>query len=212
MLDHDVRSLQLLEQQERQRGPASAAADDSERAEEVHRARQVAGEKHDREQIEKHPQRAAEAIVGATRRALANADGHLCDPGTVHRGQYRDEAMQIAVQPEMVQQVRAVCLERAAKVAQLDARQLADQPVRDARRQPPRQQAVVAVLAPAVDQVVAFLDLGQQRGNVLGSMLQIAVHRDNHLSRGGLEAGCQGSGLAGVAPQADCLQPRLVGA
>ena len=65
---------------------------------------------------------------------------------------------------------------------------------------------VDAVFAPAAGDIVTLVDFGQQRGNVFGSVLQVAVHGDHHVAFGFVEPRREGRGLPEVAAQPDDLQ------
>ena len=67
----------------------------------------------------------------------------------------------------------------------------------------------MAVLAPAVDEVVAFVDLGEHRGDVFGVVLEVAVDRDDDVARGMFDAGAHRGGLAVVAAELDDAEARL---
>jgi hypothetical protein len=62
------------------------------------------------------------------------------------------------------------------------------------------------VLPPAAGDVVAFVDLRKQRGNVLGRMLQIPIHGNHHAALRLVESGGECGGLPEIAPQTDHLQ------
>ena len=92
---------------------------------------------------------------------------------------------------------------------QRDARELRHQPVGDLRRHAARPQVVHALLAPAADDVVAFVELREQLRNFLGRVLQIAVHGDDHLAGGGVESGGERGRLPVVARKADRAHVRV---
>ncbi len=64
-------------------------------------------------------------------------------------------------------------------------------------------EVVNALLAPAGDDVVALFELFEEVGNVVGIVLQVAVHGENELARGVVETRRQRRGLAEVAAQLD---------
>ena len=55
---------------------------------------------------------------------------NLGDAGAGHVGERRQEAMHLAVEPRLLDDLRAVGLERAAVVVQADAGDASDEPVR----------------------------------------------------------------------------------
>ena len=88
-------------------------------------------------------------------------DDDFADAKALGRGQHRHEAVQLAVQPDLVHHFAAIGLQAAVVVVQLHAGQPADQPVEHSRRQHlvPR---VVPLALPAADDVEAFVELGEQ--------------------------------------------------
>ena len=79
------------------------------------------------------------------------------------------------------------------------------------RGQAAREQLVLALVAPADDQVVAFPDLDEQLRDVGRIVLQVGVHGHQRGARGMLDAGHHGGGLAAVAAELDHLDPRIGG-
>ena len=60
---------------------------------------------------------------------------------------------------------------------------------------------VLAILAPAGNDVKAFVKLGQQLGNVVWIILQVAVHRHDNVASGVIQPGHERGGLAVVAAE-----------
>ena len=117
--------------------------------------------------------------------------------------------MQLAVQVDVLQDFGAICLEGGAEVAQVHARSLRHEPVRDARRNFSRDGIVQTSLAPSARDVVPLVDLREESRYIFGLVLQIAVERDDDFTLGLVEPGRQSGSLAEVAAQADHLQPRI---
>ena len=65
---------------------------------------------------------------------------------------------------------------------------------------------VHALFAPAARDIVSLFDLGKQRGNVLGGVLQVAVERNDDVALCFVEAGGKRGGLPEIAAQADHFQ------
>ena len=83
------------------------------------------------------------------------------------------------------------------------ARQLRHQPVCDLRGQAARPEVVNPLLAPAADNVVPFTQLREELGNLFGLVLEIAIHRDDDVPRGRVEAGGERSRLTIVSRERD---------
>src|SRR6202022_2507658 len=59
------------------------------------------------------------------------------------------------------------------------------------------------MLAPAADDVVALFKLGEEVGDLVGIMLEIAVHGEDEVALGVIEAGSEGGCLTEVAAEFD---------
>ncbi len=103
-------------------------------------------------------------------------------------------------------EVAAIGLERTAVVVQPHVGDIGDEAVGDHGRQLAVEKTVLAVLAPAADDVVPFVDLGHEQRDVVGIVLQIGVHGDDHFAARLVEAGREGRRLPEVAAQAHHLE------
>ncbi len=134
--------------------------------------------------------------------ARAVVDHALDDVGPGSVGQHGDEAMHLAIEPHVIEHLAAVGLERAAVVVQFNTGHKRDDAVGDLRGQPPRERAILAVLAPAADQVAALrLHLLKHERDVVRVVLQIGVHQGDDRAVGVVNAGLDSGGLPEVAAQ-----------
>ena len=124
--------------------------------------------------------------------------GHARPGPTCKRGQ---EAVHFAVEADVLSDLAAVGLERAAVVVQVDARAPRDKPVGDHRGQFARDGLVLTVLAPAARHIVALVQLGQQQPDVGRIVLQVRVHRHDNVAGGRVEARGHRSRLTEIAPE-----------
>ena len=145
------------------------------------------------------------------RSARMVAHDHLGHARALLRGEDGDEAVPLAVEVHAGEHAAPVGLERAAVVVQLDARQPRDEGVGRPRRQAARHQGVLALAPPAGDDVVAFVELGEQHRDVGRIVLQIGVERHDDVAARGVEAGGHRRRLAEVAREADDAQLRAAG-
>ncbi len=81
-----------------------------------------------------------------------------------------------------------------------------DQPVGEAAGQLASELLVLPVLAPSGDHVGSGVELREQLADVGGIVLEIAVHRDDHLAAGRFDARAHRRGLAEIEPEADHVQ------
>ena len=114
-----------------------------------------------------------------------------------------NKAMQLAVERHFLHHLAPIGLEGGAEVVQLHAAQLGHQPVGDLGRNPPHDKVINALLAPAADDVVSLAQLLQEHGNVVGIVLQVAIHGDDVFAFSMIETGRQRGGLPEVAAQFD---------
>ena len=146
-------------------------------------------------------------VLPAVPRVVAHLDlRHL---GPVHLRQHRDEAVHLAVQRQRLGQVAPHRPERAAHVLDAHAGHLPDQPVAQPARRLANQRVVLAVLAQAEHGVVTLRQLLQQHRDVGRVVLQVAVHRHEHVALRPVDAGPQRRRLAEVAPHLDHLDARV---
>jgi len=114
-----------------------------------------------------------------------------------------DEAVHLRIQRDAFDDRRAVGLERTAVVFDGDTRDPADHPVGDDGWDLTGHELVLAFVAPADHDIEALPDLFQEQGDVARVVLEIAVHGDDDLAAGVLDAGDHGRGLAVVLTEAD---------
>ena len=124
-------------------------------------------------------------------------------------GNRRQEPVHLAVQPQRLDDLRAKHLQRAAVVVQLHARRPRDDPVRHHRRQPARQERVLPVLPPAADDVGALLDQLDQRRDVRGVVLQVAVRRHDQRPARVRKPGGERRRLTEIPPEPDHPHARV---
>ena len=154
-------------------------------------------------EIGHHAPRARQAVVRLVLRPRNVRDGHFRDPRASPARQRRNEPMQIAVEPDALDRRRAVGLERGAEIVERHAGDPGHQPVGDFRRHSARPQIVHPLLPPAADDVVPFVELGEQLRNLFRRVLQVAVHRHDHRALSRVEAGGQRGRLPVVPGERD---------
>src|ERR1700722_13555064 len=199
----------LLDRQPEQSASAQPRADQSPLPEKMHRPRKIFQQKPNGENVEHYPKRPAKPIMRSPRRTRQIANRHLRPPSSVKRRQRRNEPMQLAIQVDVLQNLRAISLESRAEVPQLNARNLRHHPIRNPGRNLPRHGIIQPVLPPPASDVVPFFDFFKQRRNILGSMLQIAIERNDNAPLSLLESRRQRRRLPEIPPQPDDLQPMI---
>ncbi len=124
--------------------------------------------------------------------------------------QDRDETVHLSVQLEVVRDLPADGFERATQIVDRKAGRPRDQRVGELGREFSAEPGVLSVASPAVHQVIAFLQLGEQQGDVRRIILKVAVDRHNHVAHGVFQAGLHRRGLAVVAPEEDHADVRIL--
>src|ERR1700693_5394413 len=109
--------------------------------------------------------------------------------------------MQFAVERNLFENVAAVGLEGGTEVVDIDSADLGHHPVGDARGDAAHPEIVDAHFAPSADDVIASGNFFQKQWDIVGVVLQIAIHGDDVLAAGMIETGCQSGGLAKVPAQ-----------
>ena len=111
--------------------------------------------------------------------------------------------MHFAVERNILDHFAAIGFEGGAEVVDGNAGEPRHDPVGAGGGNAAQDEVVNAHLAPAGDDVVSLVELFKKSGNVVGIVLQVAVHGQDELARGVVKAGGQGRGLAKVAAQLD---------
>ena len=127
-------------------------------------------------------ERAADAVLALAGRARSMIDDDLRDLAARPRRVDGDEAMHLAIEVHVLDDALAIRLERAAVVVDVDAADARDEPVRNDRGESAREQLVLAVFAPAADDVEALVHLGEQARDVGRIVLQIGIERNDHFA------------------------------
>ncbi len=109
--------------------------------------------------------------------------------------------MHLAIQRNIVDDLAAVGFEGCAEVVNVHTRKLGHQPVGASRRNPSHNEVVDPFLPPSRNDVIPLLELLKESGNVIGIVLQIAIHGQNELARGVIESGGKRRGLAKIPAQ-----------
>src|SRR6185437_5138501 len=188
-----------------QHGHAAAAQNGQhpDAAEEVQRTAHVFEQEANRKQIEEDAEGAADAVMALASLAVHIADGNLADRGSVPACQRGNEAVHFAVKRDVLDDLSAIGLEGSSEVVNVHAGEFGHEPIGAARRNAAQNEVVNALFAPAGDNVIAFIELFQEGGNVIGIVLQVAIHGKDELARGMIESGRQSRRLTEVAPQLD---------
>src|SRR5438094_833070 len=114
--------------------------------------------------------------------------------------------MHLAGELHVVDDLAAIRLQRAAEVAQLDARDARDDPVGDLRRDHTTR-IVTPVPAPAADHVIALVDLLQEVRYIVRVVLHVAVKEDEHRATAVIDPRLHRGRLAEVAAKAHDSDP-----
>ena len=129
---HDVLASYDLEDQE----PGSHACacehtEGAQSAEEVQRARHIAKQEPDGEQVEEDAEGSGDAVVGLPCCAGGIGDGNLADARSIPGGEGWNEAVHLAVERDVLDDFAAIGLEGGAEVVDVDVAEDRHDPVGD---------------------------------------------------------------------------------
>src|SRR5690348_1429928 len=124
-------------------------------------------------------------------------DGDLSDAKTELVRKHRDEAVQVSVDADTVQKLGAERLETTVHVVQVKAGNESRHTVVDPREHPARKR-ILPIALPPRDEVIAFVELGEQVRDLSRIVLKVGVHRDDHRSTDDVEPCAERGGLAEV--------------
>ena len=182
---------------------ADRPEDEAQRPEDLQGPVDEADDELDRHQVEEDAPRPGQAVLGFAPQADDVGDGLFDDLEALPADEGRDEAVQLAVEADALDDFAAVGLEGRAEVVDRDLDQLLHHPVGHPGGELAQDGVVLAVLAPAADDVVALVQLGQELGNLGRVVLEVAVHGNDDLAPGLVETRLQGRRLAEVAAELD---------
>src|SRR3989442_860685 len=200
---------QLLEGQGRSDESAGPAREQSEETEKMQRPCRVIEQELGAQEVQESVESSRQPVVGLPVLALGILDRDSGDACSGPGGKCRDETVQFAVERNVLNNFPSVCLKGRAKIVEWDSRELGHGPVRDPARQAAGQPRVPSLRAPAADDVVALFYFGDKGRDLFRIVLQVAVHGDDNVAAGGVEARLQRRRLAEVPAQGDNLDARI---
>src|SRR5215472_17587339 len=121
----------------------------------------------------------------------------------------RNETMHLAVKLNALQRLPPIGFQGASIIVQMNPRNRRDEPVGQRARQIALQRGVLPLLPPARDEIVAFIQFGQELRNIGRIILEIAIHGDEDISLGKTNPGHESRRLTSIAAQLDEAQLRL---
>ena len=179
---------------------AEADGADPEHAEDLDRLGGKAQQELHRDQIQDHTHGPGDPVLGAPEpaRTMMRLDLHQRDAHPTCDG--RNEPVHLAVQPEVLDDLTAVRLQRAAVVVEPNPGHFGNEPVGEHGGQAPADERVLPILPPPADDVVV-LRQREESGDVRGVVLQIAVQGHDDLATRVIESRRQRGRLSEVPAQ-----------
>jgi len=117
--------------------------------------------------------------------------------------------MHFSVEANVPHDVPPITLQGAAVVVQVDTTDPTDQAIGKVRGKPSGEPAILAVLSPAVDHVVALFELFHDEGDILRVILKVRIQRNDDLSPGVIKSGGNGGGLPEVTNKLEDTHPPI---
>src|SRR5689334_5443620 len=109
--------------------------------------------------------------------------------------------MLLSVKPEMLHYLAAVGLKCSAKIANVDAGNLAQPAICNPRRKRAEETFMGALLAPAVGDVVALVEFFKKQRDFSRVAAQVSVHSDDDFAGGVIESSGQSRSLPEISFQ-----------
>ncbi len=144
-------------------------------AEHLDRPRAVVQKKLNGDQVENHADRAGDSILGLAELPRVVTYLHLVERPAHPARKRGDEPVHLAVEPDVLDHVAVVHLQRTSMIVQVHPGDPADEPVGHHGRKPPVDERVLAILPPAAHHVDSLLGARNQLRNVRRIVLQIRV-------------------------------------
>src|SRR5262249_10520425 len=148
----------------------------------------------DGQEVEEALDEAADAVLGLAVLAGAVLDLDFADFPAAGLGKDGDEAVQLAVEGDLVEDGAAVALHAAVVVVEVDAGGGGNEPVEDAGGED-LVPGVMADFFPAADDVEAGVHFGQEVGDLARVVLEVGVEGHDEVAAGGGETGGECRGL-----------------
>src|SRR5258708_27660694 len=95
--------------------------------------------------------------------------------------------MYLPIKREVLNDFLAVCFKSSAKVMQWDSRKFGHGPIRNAARQATCEPSVFSFGAPPANDVEALVEFLNERGNLGGIVLPLAIHGHNYFDTGSVK-------------------------
>ena len=137
-------------------------------------------------------------------------DRNLANARAFPSGIDRDESVHFAIEADILDDIATIGFQRAPEVMKMNTEKPRDQKICRDRRQTPREHAIIALLAPAGYDIIAFGHLGQEVGDVGRIVLAVRIHGNDDVAGTMLNCGHERRRLAIVAAQMNDPDARIV--
>ncbi len=146
-------------------------------------------------------------VLPAVRGVMAH--GNLRQAGARLLRENIDEAVHLTIKRHGLGKLAPQRAQGAAQVFRLHAGHFANKPIAQQAGNFANEKVVLPIGSETENGVIALAQLGEQERNIRRIVLQIAVHGDDDVARGPVDARLQRCRLAEVAAQADDLNERI---
>jgi hypothetical protein len=198
---------QALPQEPRPRGRVERKHHQPHATEQVERPATRGSLEPEHHDVEQHVDRSPDAVVASAGEPRRSAHLDLVDGTAAHPDDRREQAVLSRAQVEAARHVAADRLE-PAHVPHGAAGDAPQHPVGERARDPPGHQPIAAAAPRARDERGAAVHPLHQHVDLLGQVLQVAVHHDDDRSPALLDSGKECGALSAVASHEDPAQRR----
>src|SRR5438128_1249850 len=124
--------------------------------------------------------------------------------------QHRNVPMSLAVHHYFIEYVPPNAFKTAVEIVKADSGEHRGHQIVDFRTQP-LAQLIATTVTPTANDVISVFQFLEKQGQLLGYILKIGIHRDNHLVTSGAESGRERRGLAKISAKANVSDRAIAG-
>src|SRR2546428_14044530 len=126
---------------------------------------------------------------------------HFTEPKSSITRQHRNVAMSLAINHYFVEDLPPNAFETAVEIVQADSGEQRGHQVVNFRAYPPAQ-LMATTMAPTANDVISVLQFLEKQGQLLGYVLEIGIHRDDHFVTSGAKSSSECRRLAKISAKA----------
>src|SRR5436853_5661519 len=127
---------------------------------------------------------------------------HFTETKSSITGEHGNETMSLAINHYFIQHLPPNAFETAVQIVQADSGEHCGHQVVDFRTDP-LAQLIATTMPPTANDVIPIPQFLEQQGHLLGYILKLGIHRDDHLVTSGAESGGERGRFAKISAKAN---------